>query len=189
MVKFSIIAPLPSSSINTTYNTILESISPIYSITFGDNILNKPNDVVWVFYQNTGRLKISTGSHKFEVMCGAMYENEVDIGCLVETNTHWQHKRIIPKINQVMRQFWSRNNIQTVETITPWTNIYKSDGSLMIFTTNLSSRIIHSGEDSEGIGGWSYVTYGGNNKLKVSIMSAYHPCAPNDNQGVFTVYS
>ena len=75
--------------------------------------------MVLVFYQNTVRLEISTGLHKFEVMCGAMYDNEGDIGYLVETNTHWQHKRTIPKIKQVMRQFWSRNNIQTVETITP----------------------------------------------------------------------
>ena len=119
-------------------------------------------------------------------MCGAMNVNKVDIGCLVETNTYWQHKTKIPKINQVMKQFWSRKNIQTAETINPWKIIYKPGGSLMISITNSSSRIMHSGEDLEGLGLWSYVTYGGKSKLKVSIKSAYHPYVLNDNQGVST---
>ena len=39
-----------------------------------------------LIYQNTGSLEISIYSHKFEVICEAMYNNEMDIGCLVETN-------------------------------------------------------------------------------------------------------
>ena len=49
-----------------------------------------------------------------------------------------------------MRQFLSRNNIQTVETVTPWETINKHGGSIMISTTNTVSRITHSGEDTEG---------------------------------------
>ena len=59
--------------------------------------------MIRVLYQNTGSLGISFDSHKFEVICGAMYDNEVDIRCLVEANTHCQHKKILPKINQVIR--------------------------------------------------------------------------------------
>ena len=39
-----------------------------------------------MFYQNTGSIRILIYSHTFEVICGDMYNNEVDIGCLVETN-------------------------------------------------------------------------------------------------------
>ena len=157
--------PFPSNSLKDTSNTIVENITPDYSRNFRDEIVNKSDHMTRVLYQNTGSLRISSDSRKFEVICGAMYDNEVDIGYLVETNTHWQHKRTLPKINQVMRQFWSRNNLQTAETITPCESIYKPSGSLMISTPNLASRITDSGEDSEGLGRWSNVTYDGKNKV------------------------
>ena len=83
--------PLPRNSMKTTYSTILYNVSLGYSKNFGDNIITKPNHMTRVLCQNTGSLEISTNSHKFEVICWAMYDNKVDIGYLVETNTHWQY--------------------------------------------------------------------------------------------------
>ena len=112
-------SPLPSNSMNTTSNTIIENITSDYSRMFGNEIIPKPNHITRVLYQNTGSFEISTDSHKFEAMREAMYDNEEDIGFLVKTSTHWQHKGNLPKIKQVMRQFWSRKCIQTTTTIIP----------------------------------------------------------------------
>ena len=83
----------------TTSNTILKNTSPDYSIIFEDKIINEPNDMTRVLYQNTGSFEILSDSHKFEGMCGAIYDNELDIGCPVEINTNWKHKSTILKIS------------------------------------------------------------------------------------------
>ena len=118
-----------------------------------------------------------------------MYTHEIDIGSLVETNTHWKHDTSLPKLKQVLKFFWSRTNISTSVTITPRKSIYKPGGSITISTQNIASTIINTGEDEEGLERWSYVTYGGKNQKRVTIISAYLPCVSNDNQGVSTAHS
>ena len=145
--------------------------------------------MIRLLYHNSGSLGISNNSHNLEFICEAIYTHEVDIGSLVETNTHWKHDKSIPKLKHVLKQFWSRINISTLEIITPWKSIYKPGGSVIISTPNIASTIINTGEDKEGLGRWSYVTYGGKNQKRVTIISAYRPCVPNDNQGVSTAYS
>ena len=60
--------------------------------------------------------------------------------------------------------------------------------SVTIFTLNIVSTIINTGEDEEGLERWSYMTYGGKNQMRVTIISAFRPCVPNDNQGVSTTH-
>ena len=50
-------------------------------------------------------------------------------------------KRTLPKINQVMKHFWPRNNIQTVETVTPWKYIYIYIGGGVSTSLDISSFI------------------------------------------------
>ena len=93
-------------------------------------------------------------SHNLEVICEAMYNHEVDIGSLVETNTHWKDEKLLPRFKKFLKQFWGRKNISTSETITSWKVIYKPGGSVIIFTSNVTSPIIKSGEDEERLGYW-----------------------------------
>ena len=142
-----------------------------------------------LLYRNSGSLGISTNSHNLEVICEAMFIREIDTANLVEINTHWKHNESLPKLKQVLKQFWIRTNISTSELITPWKSIYKLGGSVTISTPNIASSVINTGEDEEGLGRWSYVTYGGKNKKRPTITSAYLACIPNDNQGVSTSHS
>ena len=158
------------------------------NITFGDKLIPKQNNTTRLIYHNSGNIGISNNSHNLEVICDAMHTHEVDIGSLVETNNHWKHDKFIPKLKQVLKQFWSRTNISTSDTITPQKTLYKPGGLVRISTLNISSTIINTGEDEEGLERWSYMTYGGKNQMRVTIISAFRPCVPNDNQGVSTTH-
>ena len=160
-----------------------------FNITFGDELIPKQNNMTRLLYHNSGSLGISTNSQNPEVICEAIFTHEIDIASLVETNTHWKHNKSLPKLKQVLKQFWSRTNISTSETITPWESIYKPDGSVTISIPNIAASIINTGEDEEGLGRWSYVTYEGKNKKRVTIISAYRTYITNDNQGISTAHS
>ena len=176
----------------TNKSSITQSNNPPTSpvdITFGDELIPKQNNITRLLYHNTGSLGLSNNSHNLEVICDAMFTHDIDIASLVETNTHWKHNNSIPRIKQVIKKFWSRTNISTSETITPWSSIYKPGGTVTISTSNIASSVVDSGEDKEGLGRWSFVTYGGKNNKKVTLVSAYRTCKPNDNQGVSTAHS
>ena len=61
--------------------------------------------------------------------------------------------------------------------------------SVTIFTLNIVSTIINTGEDEEGLGRWSYMTYGCKNQKRITIISVYRTCVPKNNQGVSTAHS
>ena len=144
-----------------------------FNLIFGNELIPKQNNMTRLLYHNLGSLGISTNSHNIEVICEAMFTHEIDISSLVETNTHWKHDKSLPKFKQVLKQFWSRANISTSKTIAPWKSIYKSGESVTIFTPNIVSSVISTGEDEEGLGCLLYITYGCKNKKRVTIISAY----------------
>ena len=125
-----------------------------FNITFGDELIPKQNNVTRLLYHNSVSLGIPNNSHNLEVICEAMYTYKIDIASLVKTNTHWKHDNSLPKLKQVLKQFWSRTNISTSETITPWKSIYKPGGSVTISTTNIASSAINTGKDEERLGRW-----------------------------------
>ena len=52
-------------------------------------------------------------------------------------------------------------------------HLNKSGASVTISSPNIASSVINTGEEEEGLGRWLYVTYGGKNKKRVTIISAY----------------
>ena len=113
----------------------------------------------------------------------------VNICCLVETNTHWKHRTTKGKVLSVINKFGKRQKIQTSETVTPWPSIYKPERTMMISSPILTSRVIISDEDEEGYSRWSYTTYGGKNNKRLTIIAAYRTCIPHDGMSVSTVHS
>ena len=116
-----------------------------------------------------------------------MYEHDVAVGCFGETNTHWRHPQTRKRLLKVTGQFWKRIHTSTSETITPWPKIYKPGGTITISTPQLSSVIIASEEDFHSLGRWSTVTYGGCNNTKLTVITAYRPCKPNNDQEPTTI--
>ena len=146
-------------------------------------------DSTRILYQNTCSLGLTGSAHSLEEICDFMSTWNVDICCLVETNTHWKHRRTKGKLLNVLNKFGKRQKIQTSETVTTWPSIYKPGGTMMISSPSLASRVITSGEDEEEYGRWSYTTYGGENNKRLTIIAAYRTCIPYDEMGVSTVHS
>ena len=161
-----------------------------FNLTFVDEPIPKQNKMTRLLYHNSGSLGISTNSHNLEVICEALFTHEIDIASLVETNNHWKDDKSLPKLKQVLKQFWSRINISTSKTITPWKSINKPCGSVTISTPNIASSVINTGEYKEGLERWSCVTYGGKKKEEsynnISISNLYSKRQPRHIHDTFT---
>ena len=88
-------------------------------ITFGDQKCETTGDSTRILYQNTRSLGLIDSSHPLEEICDFMSTWNVDICCLVETNTHWKHRRTKEKLLNGINKFGKRQKIQILETVTP----------------------------------------------------------------------
>ena len=62
------------------------------NLPFGDLITNsKETKPTRLLFQNFNSLEISLGHHTLELLCDSIGQYEVDISCLIETNTHWKY--------------------------------------------------------------------------------------------------
>ena len=96
-----------SSKTNSIDNTH-EKHKDYNEITFGDQICENPGDSTRILYQNTGSLGLTGSAHPLEEICDFMLTWKVDICCLVETNTHWKHRRTKRKVLSVLNKFGTR---------------------------------------------------------------------------------
>ena len=61
------------------------------NLSFGDIFTNKKDhDHSRIIFQNINSLELSSGYHTLELMCDSIGQLEIDIVCLVETNTNWK---------------------------------------------------------------------------------------------------
>ena len=130
------------------------------NLLYGDPIIEHFYPSSRIIYNNVNGLDLSTHSVTLETMCDYMYMNNVDVACISETNAHWKNPRCYNTMFCVVRKVWKRFQLTTSETSTPWPSIYKPGGTATLTITNLSSRIVSSGEDPHKLGRWSYITFG-----------------------------
>ena len=95
-----------------------------------------------------------------------MQDKQIDIACLVETNTNWNHYRGKCHLNHIVRKHWKRAHITTANIEKKMSTLYQPGGTAIISTNKISPRITDSGGDPKGMGRWSYITITGRNKKK-----------------------
>ena len=88
----------------------------------------------------------------------------------------------------MIRKLWKKAKIETSESATPWNSMNKLDGSLTISTPNNVPTSIGAEKDSDKLGRLSSLTFGGNNNTKLTVISTYRTCIPNENMGFSTVH-
>ena len=88
----------------------------------------------------------------------------------------------------IVRKFWKRFQLTTSETFTPWSSIYKPGGTATLTITNLSSRIISSGEDPYKLERWSYITFGSKTQAQLTIINTYRTCQQTSHSEVSTTH-
>ena len=172
---------------NTDHNT-QKTKTNINNVHFDDDIGQYPQKhSTRIFFQNVNGLEFSTTSHTLLTTYIGMQDKQIDIACLAEINTNWNHYTGKRQLNRIVRKHWKRAHLTTSnienKVITP----YQPGGTAIISTHKISSRITDSGVDPQGMGRWSYITINGRNK-KVDNNQCL-PCGENSYSGKRTINS
>ena len=54
-----------------------------------------------------------------------MKQYNIDIACLAETNTNWNHPKAKKQLYKITKQFWKRSKLSTAMSTVPWKKVYK----------------------------------------------------------------
>ena len=77
----------------------------INNVHFGDDINQNPQEQsTRIFFQNVNGLELSTTAHTLITTCIGMQDNQIDIACLVETNTNWNRFKGKRQLNNIVRK-------------------------------------------------------------------------------------
>lgn len=61
-----------------------------YNLPFVDSLQTKHPTTRRFLYQNTRSLSLRTNDYILEVLYNSMFEHNIEVGHLAETNTHWR---------------------------------------------------------------------------------------------------
>ena len=114
-------------------------------------MINKDESITRIIFQNVNGLELTSHGHTMELICDSMRRHLIGIACLCETK---KISNITPayKLNNIVSKFWKQKKIVTSESITKWSTVYKLGRTVIITPTSLSTRVITSREDNEGLG-------------------------------------
>ena len=147
------------------------------NLPFSDLITNqKEHDHSRIIFQNVNSLELSSGHHTLELMCDSIDQFEIDIVCLVETNTNWKHPSSKASFHTTQKRHWTHSHSTISESEIEWSDIYKPGGTTIITLPPLSFSITTSCSDPTGLGRWSYIAISGRDNNKLTIISAYRVC-------------
>ena len=111
----------------TKHNT--QTTKPkINNIHFGDDIgQDLQEHSTRIFFRNINGLEFSTTSHTLLATWIGMQDKQIDMSCLAETNTNWNHYKGKRHLNRILRKHWKRahpttSNIEkkSEETLQTW---------------------------------------------------------------------
>ena len=121
-------------------------------------------------------LSYGTEKNKVGGLVGALDQVGANIGCFSETQSKWESATIRGIVSKMFKRKDAYSTL-TCSSSTTWSASYvKPGGTMLSVDGNWSSRISKRGQDSHGMGRWSYVTLNGRDNTKLTVICAYRCC-------------
>ena len=70
-------------------------------------------------------LELSSEAHTLELLCDFSLQNEIDIGGITESTTHWENKKGYLQMKRITTKFWKKDKIITSELETKGNRTHK----------------------------------------------------------------
>ena len=120
-------------------------------------------------------MDLSKKGHSWLQLCQSLEEKGVDAIYLTETNVNWERQHLFNSFKKTLKETWTKEKLTTCTstTTTAWKGNYKSGGTSITLTGRLSSAVINKGQDSSGLGRWTFTTILEKNNNKTTISNVY----------------
>jgi hypothetical protein len=178
------------------HQTKLEEPKSSENMEWGDSFDEQcEKGVVRIYFQNLNGIKKADDYKDAHEIAFALSKNQVQIAGFAETLLDWR----IPGVQKaVLRQIRNGNQSKTIKLTTSnaresatntanLTNVKQRGGTAMYVRGKWAYRVKEKGEDSTGMGRWSYQTLG-NKEIYLTIITAYQVCDKNTVEANSTAY-
>ena len=147
-------------------------------LTYWGNAIpfEKPTNSMRLVLQNPYGLDASTGYRKLDLFARNLAAYQVDIGCLPETNADWKKLPVLKQCHAALRKHLKHHRLITSCSTAAANHSYLSGGTATIVANNWTGRIASTGEDSHGLGRWSYVRVKGKKERRLLVVTVYQVC-------------
>jgi len=152
----------PGTSSHPQNTTPAENI--IHHEHWGDTVQHeKTPGTIRILSRNVDTLSISDDCLAWEAAAKALQEYQVDIACFQETNVNW-NPAILHRIRQILLAVSpQRAKIVVSQSKEPSLANYKPGGTSTIVLGPRTTHARMDGQDSQGLGRWSYLEFEGSN--------------------------
>jgi len=143
-------------------------------------ICPKPFNTFRVLSRNVNTMSNKTDYLSWKAAAHAVTISEADAVALQETNLAWNklHRR---RIHQIFQQTSGTAVIATSSSADISISPHQQGGTLQAIIGDWTSRSVHIGHDTSGLGRWSYIEMQGKEDHRFIILSGYRVC---ENQAI-----
>jgi len=125
---------------------------------------------------------------RWKALTQAALDLEADILCIQETNTNWITPTIQVAKNIFNTSAYRASKVSTTASNAPTSEHYQPGGTLTAALGKWTARAYDIGQDTSGLGRWSYITLRGSNNITYVIASGYRVGPKPPTLGANTAY-
>ena len=145
--------------------------------SWGDSLpSNVRGKTIRVLYQNVNRSVSASDNPETNVLLENLNNMDADVFMASETNTNWKSATFRNDFRQKVSNIWPNSRVafssSDVGIEFEFTE-YLPGGTCTMAMDHLSMRETKVGEDQSGLGRWSYLTMEGQDRRKVTFITAY----------------
>jgi len=143
---------------------------------WGDQMQSpKPFNTFRVLSRNVNTMSTKTDYLSWKAAAHAIDQSEADTIAFQETNIAWNkiHQR---KIQQILQTPTGNATISTSSSAEISTSPHQRGGTLQAILGDWTSRTVRIGQDTSGLGRWSFIELQGKDDQRYIILSGYRVC-------------
>mmetsp|Transcript_9968 Transcript_9968/g.14363 ORF Transcript_9968/g.14363 Transcript_9968/m.14363 type:complete len:305 (-) Transcript_9968:240-1154(-) len=151
-----------------------------YNHNWGDSLPSKvKGNTIRVVYQNVQRGVSIKDNAVTNSLLDKLHSMETDIFMASETNCNWKTADFRNNLQQTVKKNWPNHRLAFSSSdvgIELAFHEFLPGGTCTMAFDHLGMRVVKAGEDDSGLGRWSYVTVEGQDKRRITFITAYRIC-------------
>ena len=154
---------------------------------WGAKYYNKPPNTIRVWYTNPNGLGMNpTGTKSHSTFSFLFHKSQADNASLAETNLNWSLLQYNSRLNNRLRSFYREFYSSTSHNRHEKFGKSQRGGTCTFVVNQATYRTRKSGNDTSGMGRWSWVQVDGKDQHTIRIVTAYRPCRSPTQTGLTT---
>ncbi len=144
---------------------------------WGNDAMDPPSPGnVRIGFQNVNGIPFMRKGTAFDSTFVSIKKWKVNIFGAAEPNLEWRMPHVLSTVNRSARKVLKHAKLQTTSSSTMFKSTYKPGGILTAIVGGWTGCLVDNGNDTTGLGRWTFARFGGQGRQCLSVFMAYRVC-------------